>query len=306
MQKKWFILMSLILIVIASGCAAAKPKYEMGQPQVVETVAVEREEVAHAPAAGGERFFGVADVDEALTTATQDRMIIYTVNVELIVKDSAATMALIENLATEMKGFVSDSNSWKDEGQLRASITVRVPADRLDEALVQIRGLALDVESESRGGQDVTEEFTDLEARLRNLQATEGELLELLKTRQETTGDTEAILEVHRYLTDIRGQIEQIQGRMNYLSNLSAMATIHIGLTPDTLVQPLVLGQWRPQGTARQAIRALINALKFLVDALIWIVLFIVPVLIVILLPLFLVVRGLLKWRRKRRRPTAG
>ncbi len=304
MEKKWFVLMSLILALMASGCAAAAPSQELGRPQVVE-----KEVVAMVEEAEGARHstvgYSVADADEALVTATQDRMIIYTVEMELIVKDTAETMAQIESLATEMGGFVSDSNSWKDEGQLRARVTLRVSADRLDEALAQIRGLAMDVESESRDSDDVTEQFTDLDAQLRNLRATEGELLELLKTRQETTGDTEAILEVHRYLTDIRGQIEQIQGRMNYLSNLSAMATIRIGLMPDALVQPLVLGKWQPQGTARQAIRSLISSLEFLVDALIWILLFVVPVLVVILLPLFLILRAILKWRRKRRRPTA-
>jgi hypothetical protein len=305
MTKKWLVLMGLILIVVASGCSrpGSSPKYEMARPQVAETVVVERE-VAYAPAEAGDRY-SAADVDEDLTVVAQNRMIIYTIHVELVVKDTATTMAQIESLGNEMGGFVSNSTSWKDEGRLRANITVRVPADRLDEALARIRDLALDVESESRSGADATEEFTDLEARLRNLRTTEEELLELLKTRQETTGDTEAILEVHRYLTDIRGQIEQIQGRMNYLSNLSAMATIHVGLTPDVLAQPIVVGKWQPQGTAKEAIQALIKALEFLVDALIWIVLLVIPVLIVILLPLFLVFRAILKWRRKRRRPTA-
>jgi hypothetical protein len=296
MEKKWFVLMSLVVALIASGCAAASP---MERPAVVETVMVERE-VASAPATEGSRY-AVADASRSLATATQARMIIYNVNIELIVKDAAEAMAQIEDLAETMGGFVSDSNSWKDTGLLRARITLRVPADQLDEALAQIRDLGLDVESESRSSQDVTEEFTDLESRLRNLHATEQELLELLKTRQETTGETEAILEVHRYLTDIRGQIEQIQGRMNYLSNLSAMATIDISLTPDALAQPITVGRWQPQGTAKNAIQALIKALQFLVNALIWILIFVVPVLIVILLPLFLIARALFRWRRRRR-----
>lgn len=305
MEKKWFVLMGLILALIAGGCAAAPSRYEMGRPQVVEKeVTVVVEKVVEVELAAGARH-SIADIDEELNIATQDRMIIYTVDMDIVVKDTATAMTQIENLASEIGGFISGSNSWKDEGLLRARITLRVPAAKLDEALTQIRGLALDVESESRGSEDVTEQFTDLEARLRNLRATEGELLELLKTRQETTGDTEAILEVHRYLTDIRGQIEQIQGRMNYLSNLSALATIQVSLTPDALTQPIVVGKWQPQGTALQAIKALINALEFLVDALIWILLFMAPVLIIILLPLFLILRAILKWRRKRRRPTA-
>jgi len=301
MEKKWFVLMSLIVILIASGCAAASPEQKSAAG---DTVAVERE-VALAPAEEGYRQMAVADASETLSTATQDRMIIYTVNMELIVEDAAKAMEQIENLAEEMGGFVSNSNSWKDEGLLRGRISVRVPVDKLDEALARARDLALDVESENRASQDVTEEFTDAESRLRNLRATEGELLELLKTRQETTGQTEAILEVHRYLTDIRGQIEQIQGRMNFLSNLSAMATIEIGLTPDALAQPITVGRWQPQGTAKSAVQALIKTLQVLVNVFIWILIFVVPVLIVILLPLFLVVRVLVAWRRKRRRPSA-
>ena len=303
MEKKWIVLLSLILILIVGGCAGAGRMSEPTPAAQVDTVAVERE-VAFSPSEEGYRY-AVADASKALTVETQDRMIIYTVNMELVVEDASEALKQIEDLAEAVGGFVSDSNSWKDEGLLRARITVRVPAEKLDDALAQARDLALDVESESRGSQDATEEFTDLESSLRNLRATEEELLELLKTRQETTGETEAILEVHRYLTDIRGQIEQIQGRMNYLSNLSAMATIEIGLTPDALAQPITVGRWQPQGTAKSAIQALIKAVQFLVTALIWILIFVVPVLIVLLLPLFLVVRALLKWRRRRRRPSA-
>jgi hypothetical protein len=300
MKKRWFVLMTLALALVASGCAAASPKRE--SVEATQVVEVERE-VAYAPAAeAGERY---ADADEALTASTQDRMIIYIVNMDLVVEDTAAALEQIESLTAEMGGFVSNSNAWKEKDQLRARITVRVPADRLDQALTQIRDLATDVQSEDRDSDDVTEQFTDLEARLRNLRKTEGELLELLETRQEETGDTEAILEVHRYLTDIRGQIEQIQGRMNYLSNLSAMATIQISLTPDVLAQPLVVGKWQPQGTALKAIQALINTVKFLVEALIWILLLIVPVLAIILLPLFLIVRAVLRWRRRRRTPSS-
>ena len=296
MNKKWLVLLILSLALIAGGCAAA-PGSDMAQPQMVEV-----EKIAAAPE---ESVYVASDVDDTLAIATQDRMIIYTVDMEIIVKDTVATLSQVENLSVEMGGFVSESSSWKDEGQLRARVTLRVPADRLDESLARVRDLALDIERESRDSDDVTDDFTDLEARLRTKRAYEEELLELLETRQEATGDTEAILEVYRELTRIRGEIEQIQGRMNSLSNLAAMATIHLVLTPDALMQPITVGTWQPQGTARQAIRALINALQFVVDATIWILIFMVPMLIVILLPLFLIFRAIFKWRRKRRQPAA-
>jgi len=296
MNKKWLVLLILSLALIAGGCAAA-PGSDMAQPQMVEV-----EKIAAAPE---ESVYVASDVDDTLAIATQDRMIIYTVDMEIIVKDTVATLSQVENLSVEMGGFVSESSSWKDEGQLRARVTLRVPADRLDESLARVRDLALDIERESRDSDDVTDDFTDLEARLRTKRAYEEELLELLETRQEATGDTEAILEVYRELTRIRGEIEQIQGRMNSLSNLAAMATIHLVLTPDALMQPITVGTWQPQGTARQAVRALINALQFVVDATIWILIFMVPMLIVILLPLFLIFRAIFKWRRKRRQPAA-
>jgi len=301
MKGKWLALLGVVLVLLAGGCAAASPRHDVAQPREQEVV-VEKV-VVEAPAAEDGRYFA-ADVDETLQTASQERMIIYTVEMSLIVKNTGTALEQIESLAAEMGGFVSDSSSWKEEGQLRARVSLRVPAASLDEALAQIRDLALDIESESRSSQDVTEDFTDLEAQLRNRQAYEQELLELLTARREATGETEDLLEVYRELTRIRGEIEQIQGRMNYLSNLSALATVNINLTPDVLTQPVVVGKWQPQGTALKAIQALVDAFKFLVDALIWIALYILPILAIILLPLFFIVRAAVRRRRARRRPT--
>jgi hypothetical protein len=132
-------------------------------------------------------------------------------------------------------------------------------------------------------------------------------LLELLESRSKT-GRTEDILEVHRELSQVRSQIEQIQGRIRYLENLSDMATVRITLTPDVLVQPIVVGGWRPQGTARSAIRMLLRTLQFLADAGIVFVLFILPVGIVavaVLALLFVIGRALWRWLRRPKTQTA-
>jgi hypothetical protein len=245
----------------------------------------------------------MAGSDAALDTASVDRKIIYDVSLHLIVKDTEKAFAEVQRVTGEMGGFVSESNVWRDEEYQRASLTVRVPTESLDDALARFRALAVDVENQRVDSQDVTEEYVDLEARLTNAQRTERELQELLESRSET-GKTADILEVHRELTNIRAQIEQIQGRMQYLDNLSAMATVRIQLTPDALMQPVVVGKWRPQGTARDAIRMLLRALQFLADAAIVIVLLVLPILIVIAIPitgLVLLVRALVR-RRKRRK----
>jgi len=232
-----------------------------------------------------------------------DRKIIYNVSLSLIVKDTEEAFDDIQRLAQEVGGFVSESNVWRDQEYQRASLTVRVPAEKLEDALARFRALAVDVENQRVDSQDVTEEYVDLEARLTNAQRTERELQELLDSRSET-GKTSDILEVYRELTGIRAQIEQLQGRMKYLDNLSAMATVQIELTPDALMQPVVVAGWRPQGTARDAVRLLLRTLQFLADAAIVLVVLILPVLIVIAIPitgLFLLVRALVRRARRRK-----
>jgi hypothetical protein len=246
----------------------------------------------------------VADVSESLPKIVNvERKIVYNVSLHLIVQDTVASVEQIRLLTEEMGGFVAESNLWRDQEHQRASLTVRVPVETLDIALEKFRALAVDVESQRVGSQDVTEEYVDLEARLKNEQRTERELQELLETRSER-GKTEDILEVHRELSRVRSQIEQIQGRMKYLENLSAMATVEISLVPDALVQPVVVGGWQPQGTARDAVRLLLRALQFLADAAIVFVLLIVPVALIIAIPivaLVLLVRAIRRRRKQRR-----
>jgi hypothetical protein len=200
-------------------------------------------------------------------------------------------------------GYVVDLRMWRDQEQMRGTITVRVPAESLDEALVKFKGLAVKVQSESGGSQDVTQEYTDLGAQLRNLEATEQELRELLATVRERTGKAEDILAVYNQLTQIRGQIEQLKGRMQYLERTAAMSAVTIELIPDVLAAPITVGGWRPSETVSKALRSLVQTLRLLVDAAIWIVLYVLPVVVVILVPL----AGLVfLWRRtKKGTPTA-
>lgn len=302
MSKKWiFWMMGLVLVTTLVGCGMAAPRDTSTLPHEAPPVMVEREEVKSFTAgaagpSGGEDGAGLPDA------ASTDRKIIYNVALHLIVKDTAQTFDDIRRLTQEMGGFVADSNTWKDGEQLRGTLTVRVPVENLEKALSEFRALALDVESEQMDSQDVTEEYVDLEARLKNEQRTEAELLELLESRSDT-GKTSDILEVHRELTTVRAQIEQIQGRMKYLDTLSALATIQVTLTPDALMQPVVVAGWRPQGTAREAARLLLRTLQFFADVSIVFVIYILPVLIILAIPVViavLIVRAI--WKRVKQR----
>jgi hypothetical protein len=225
-------------------------------------------------------------------------MIVRTADISLVVKDAEDSVAQIKDIVGGLGGYVVAVGLWRDQEQLRGTITVRVPADSLDEALVKFKGLAVKVERESGGSQDVTEEYSDLGAQLRNLEATEQELRELLGTVRERTGKAEDILAVYRELTQIRGQIEQLKGRMQYLERTAAMSAVTIELIPDVLATPITVAGWRPSETISRALRALLQTLRLLVDAAIWVVLYVLPVVVVVLIPL----GGLwLLWRRRKK-----
>jgi len=292
MSKKSFLYLGLIVLsaLAIAGCASRAKLAPSPMPAAME-IAAEADRGAQEPAAAK---------SSAVAGLSQERMIVRTVDMELIVHDTAASLESVRALVAEVDGYVASSHSWHEEGVLAARLTIRVPAGDLETVLEKLRALG-QVESESQSSEEVTDEYVDLQARLKNLELAEQELQELLKTRQET-GKTEDILEVYRELTNIRGQIEQIKGRMQYLENMTALATINLTLTPDALAQPVVIGGWQPQGTVRDAVRTLIKTVQFLVDASIWIVIYIIPTLILLAAPFVVLALIIRAWRRRRRR----
>jgi Flp pilus assembly protein TadB len=177
-------------------------------------------------------------------------------------------------------------------------MTLRLPAERLDAALAAIKGLAVRIDRESLATEDATSRYVDLQSRLRTLTATEAELRELLAESRERGRKVEDVMAVYRELTEIRGQIEQIQGQLQSIDRLAALSTVHLRLRPDAAAAPIVRGdEWRPWEVIRASARALVKVLQLLVNALIIAVIVILP----ILLPLWLLLRFLRK-RAKRRR----
>jgi hypothetical protein len=289
------------LVVTAVGCAARAP--QPAQPAVIERMA---ESPAAAPAPSLDTAATGGGAAQGPTDDT-NRMIIRTADLSIVVADAAQAQQSVADTVSALGGYIADSSAWREGDQLRARMTVRVPAEKLDALLAAIKGPAVRVQQENVKGQDVTEEFTDLSAQLTNLEATEKELRELLAEVRQKTQKAEDVLQVYRELTTIRGEIERTKGRMQYLSTLTAMATANVELIPDTLAKPVVEPGWRPLETLKNAGRALVNALKGLVNALIWLLVYVVPILIVIAIPIVLVVLAI-RWlvRRSRRRKGAG
>ncbi|HKO56530.1 MAG TPA: DUF4349 domain-containing protein [Thermoanaerobaculia bacterium] len=206
------------------------------------------------------------------------RMMIRTATITMIVGDTSAVIDRITSAIEGNGGYVNDSKIWREGEQLRATLSLRVPAARLTPALAAIRRLAVRVQSENVSSTEVTQEYVDLASRLRNLEATETELRELLKSVREKTRRASDVLEVYQELVEIRDQIEQTKGRMQYLGQMSAFSTINLELVPDAIAKPVVEPGWQPVVVMKDAGRSLVNALKFLATAIIWIVIYIVPV----------------------------
>jgi hypothetical protein len=189
-----------------------------------------------------------------------------------------------------------------EDAEPEVSMTLRVPADQLDQTLSAIKDTADEVVSETQGAQDVTEEFVDLEARLINLEAFETELRALLEeTRMRDDADTEEIIRVFNELSSVRGQIEQLQGQLDHLGDLAEMATVEVGITQTPAAAPLVDEPWAPGETVRVAVGNLVEGLQGAADWVIGFAIYALPMLVIVLGPLTLV--GLFVYRRFFRKP---
>lgn len=241
-----------------------------------------------------------ADMQAVAAATTAERMVIRRATLDLVVPDTRQALGEIEKLVEELGGYITSLNTYQYERGETASVTLRVPADRLDVALERLRGLAKTVQRESVSGEDITEEFVDLESRLRHLEAKEKQLLEFL----EKAEDTEAVLAVYEHLSQTQAEMEQVKGRMRYLENQVALATVTVNLTPDELAQPLETGGWNLPRTVRRAVQALLKVLEFLVKALIYVVILILPTLLLLAAfgyGVFLLVRTLVRWALRRK-----
>lgn len=168
------------------------------------------------------------------TAAVAEPRIIKTGSLNLEVESARDTAGKVADVATSRSGFVDNSNIVENQnGVTTGYVTVRVPSEKFDESMTAIRTLAIRVSSESTDGQDVTEQYTDLEARLKSAQAEEAQYLLIL---QKATS-VEDILSVQSYLSNVRSQIESLQGQIKYLGNKTDYSTISVSLSEQAQLQ---------------------------------------------------------------------
>lgn len=290
MKKSVYVLcVSIILFsLFVAGCAAT------------------RSEPPHlAPTSGGAAKPAEAEMDASSSDLPQvaERIVIKNAEILIVVSDPVKTMDAINRKAEDLGGYVVSSNQYQTELESgakvpRATTTIRVPADKLNDVLADIRKMSeRPALSETINSQDVTKEYTDLQSRLRNLEAAETQLSKIM----DSATKTEDVMAVYNQLVDVREKIEVIKGQIKYYDQSAALSAVSVDLVANEAVQPLTIGGWQPVGVAKSALQALINTLKFLANLVIWIIIFLAPILLVIyivfILPLSFIWR---RWRARR------
>lgn len=221
------------------------------------------------------------------TAAQVDQKVIKTGYLDLTVDDVGKTVSKLSALATDKGGFVQESSvSEREDGTHFGDVTVRVPSAQFEATMTEIKTYAASVTTESSQGQDVTEQFTDLEAQLRNAKAQEAEYLKILG--QAST--VEEILMVQSYLSSVRYTIESLEGRIQYLENRTSYSTISVALSEESTMR-IPTKDFRLGATIREAGQALVAILQNLAVAAIWLVVIGGGILV----PAALVVWGIIK-----------
>ena len=324
-----FVLFVLIGMIILAACGGAAPatqapaateapaEFFAAEAPPVEGPAAKNESalqpedqaVGQAPSAPlpTAAAFEISNPAGDLTVIERsNRMIIKNADVRLTVKDTDIAIDRATQIIGDAGGYIVSSRVWYQDyygNNLKyAAITIGVPVDEFEKVLSRLRGLALKVVDETAAGDDVTDQYVDLQSQLTNLEATRARIQEFLKDAKTI----DEALRINQELSNIEGQIEQIKGQMNYLNDRSAYSTITLNLepefptltpTPTPTAQPTATPiPWNPGQTFGEAKSTVTVLYQGIGDFLIWLGVVILP----IVLPPALILWGLWKWLNRK------
>ena len=299
MKTKSVLIGIVILALALSGCASRSQTannlrsggvedYAMKAAPMVEPMAPMLESYAESAGSPGIAAAGVESV----------QMIMMNASLSIAVDDPAATLSDVQKLAKGMGGYTVSSNLYKSYTSSgvevpQANLIIRVPAERLDEAMQKIKDMTGDPKkytlNESISGQDVTKEYTDLKSRLRNLEEADAKLSEFY----ENAANTEDALSIYSQKMQVTEQIEIIKGQIKYYDESVSTSSITLQIQSKETIAPITVAGWQPSGVARDALQALLDFGKGLVNFLIWLVILVVPIVLLFGLPIFFLVRWL-------------
>jgi len=287
------LVLSALVIACSSGAGAAPDAVGGGDSDLARTD-VQR---AAAEAAGAlERAEAGAAADADLPMAElvdSTRRIVKTGELAVEVEDVTAALRVVRAVARELNGYVSGSEAG--DAASGATLTLRVPAGRFDEALERLRALGTEVLLENTSEEDVTSALVDLEARIENLRASEVTYRALM----ERATRIDDILAIQARLDEVRGQIEQLEAQAQTLNRQADLSTLTVSLVPQAVPLEQSTQGWNPGDTVQQALAALLVVGQALLTAVIWIAVVLLPLGIVIGLATLIVLRVAQPLRRR-------
>lgn len=203
-----------------------------------------------------------------------DKKVIKNGSISLKVNKVDAAYEKISKIASDNGGEIFSSSFYQSgSGDTRnGHVIVRVPVANFEKAFLEIKKTAALVVSESTSGQDITEEYADFQAQLKNKQAEEQQFLQIMSQAQKI----QDILDVTRELSRVRGEIEQLQGRIKYLSSQADSANIFVSLSEDANV--VIDKSWRPFQEVKDAAKNLIKRFQGFINFVIVLVITVIPI----------------------------
>jgi hypothetical protein len=229
--------------------------------------------------------------DSYAPVESQNRMVVRTTNMSMVVKDVATTVNEMITSVQTLGGFLISSNISKPIEGGTGTVTVRVPVDKLDQVLEIFRAKSIRVIDENVTGSDVTDQYANLDERLRILNQTKTKFEDLNSQAKEISD----LLNLQRELLSVQSQIDSIVGQQKYLSQTAKLALVSVYLSTDELSLPYAPNEpWRPQVIVRYAYRSLLGNIQKLGSLAIWIAVY-----SVIWIPLLLIIFVIKKKLRK-------
>lgn len=205
--------------------------------------------------------------EESVSLEPTDRKVVTDTNLSMLVADVNDTIASVRKATDERGGFVVNSYSYQPTESASGSIAVRIPNDQLESFMDTVRGLAIRVTSENITGYDVTDAYTDHQARLATLEATLSKFQAIFDRATEIP-DT---LEVQRAIIQVQEQIDQVKGRLAYLEGTTSTSLVTISMSTDELALPYAPDNaWRPEVIFKQAVRSLVTNARSFGSLMIW------------------------------------
>jgi len=228
-------------------------------------------------------------IDNGLITSfdeqvAEEKKVIKNGNLTIKVENTEEATDQVSQIAKAQKGEIFSTNfSERIKGQKRGSITIKVPVDKFEETVEAIKKIATQVVNEFTTGRDVTEQYADLQAQLKNKKAEEESFIKIL----DRAGKIDDVLAVTKQVARVRGEIERLEGRIKYLESQTDMSTIVVNISEDVEIAP-VSSDWRPWQVIKKSFSELISNMQDFVDGLIKFIIVGIPSLIPFIL--FLVV----------------